>query len=78
MLQFEFSDGTIVPPSKATKYEASHFFFWPDDIEKIRWDKSIYNASPIAKMTFFNDGFLWKFSLDDKDDSPLMCGSGLV
>lgn len=78
MLQFEFSDGTISPPDSATKWEKANFFHWPDDIDKMRWDKTVCKASPVAKMTFFNDGFLWKFSLDDKDDSPLQIGSGLV
>lgn len=75
VLSFEFSDGSRSPPAKASKHNCTNYFLWPRKIIKYSEDGQEKELNPIRKMTFLSDALLWKFSLDDKDDSPLLCAA---
>jgi len=75
VLSFEFKDGTRSPPAKASKHHATNYFLWPNRIIKQDPDGKKRELNPIRKFSFLSDALLWKFTLDDKDDSPLLCSA---
>lgn len=61
------------PGENTSSKTAKNYFLFPGYL--IRIDPSTgeeIKTNPIAKISFFSDTFLWRFSLEDKDGSPLL------